>query len=145
MTSLFPTQQRGRGAGLCGLERSRTRPTTPILMVLLCWWQLEFALCRPWSRLRGGWPHARCGADGNVLGAIAVLCCAAVKASALAKYGYLWPGQASFFIRAPFVPFVGFRGALISLLILPSLLLLACAKRAAARGDLAVFQRAWLF
>ena len=27
MTSLFPTQQRGRGAGLCGLETS-----TPILV-----------------------------------------------------------------------------------------------------------------
>lgn len=79
MTSLFPTQQRGRGAGLClGLA----------------------------SVVGGLMPAA---------------------ASALAKYGYLWPG------------------ALISLLILPSLLLLACAKRAAARGDLAVFQRAWLF
>lgn len=79
MTSLFPTQQRGRGAGLClGLA----------------------------SVVGGLMPAA---------------------ASALAKYGYLWPG------------------ALISLLILPSLLLLACAKRAAARGHLTVFQRAWLF
>ncbi|OLQ13582.1 Glutaminyl-peptide cyclotransferase [Symbiodinium microadriaticum] len=64
MTSLFPTQQRGRGAGLClGLA----------------------------SVVGGLMPAA---------------------ASALAKYGYLWPG------------------ALISLLILPSLLLLACAKLA---------------
>ncbi|CAE7721629.1 proP [Symbiodinium pilosum] len=79
MTSLFPMEQRGRGAGLClGLA----------------------------SVVAGLMPAA---------------------ASSLAKHGYLWPG------------------ALISFLILPSLLLLACAKRAAARGHLTVFQRPWLF